>query len=53
MKPNGVINLKSKVDKLNVDKLKPVPVDLSRLSSVVNNNNNVKKTEYDELIEKS
>ena len=28
-------NLKSKVDKLNVDKLVPVPVDLSKLSDVV------------------
>ena len=28
-------NLKSKVGKLNVDKLVPVPVDLSKLSDVV------------------
>ena len=30
-------NLKSKVDKLDVDKLVPVPVDLSKLSDVVKN----------------
>ena len=30
-------NLKSKVDKLDVDKLVTVPVDLSKLSNVVKN----------------
>ena len=30
-------NLKSKVDKLDVDKLAPVPVDWSKLSDVVKN----------------
>ena len=30
-------SLKSKVDKLDVDKLVPVPVDLSKLSDVVKN----------------
>ena len=30
-------NLKTKVDKLDIDKLVPVPADLSKLSSVVNN----------------
>ena len=29
--------MKSKVDKLNVEKLAPVPVDLSKLSDVVKN----------------
>ena len=29
--------MKSKVDKLNVDELVPVPVDLSKLSDVVKN----------------
>ena len=29
--------MKSKVDKLDVDKLVPVPVDLSKLSDVVKN----------------
>ena len=32
------LNLKSKVDKLDVDKLVPVPVDLTKLSHVVKNN---------------
>ena len=32
---SGLINLKSKVDKLDVDKLVPVPVDLSKVSNVV------------------
>ena len=30
-------NLKAEVDKIDVDKLKSVPVDLSKLSNVVNN----------------
>ena len=30
-------NLKTEVDKLDIDKLVPVPVDLSKLSNVVNN----------------
>ena len=30
-------NLKSKVDKLDVDKLVPVPVDLSKISDTVKN----------------
>ena len=33
----NVNNLKSKVDKLDVDKLVPVPVDLSNLGNVVKN----------------
>ena len=43
--------MKSKLDKLDVDKLVPVPVDLSNLSDVVKNHV-VKKTEYDELAKK-
>ena len=35
--PNHLSNLKSKVDKLDVDKLVPAPVDLSKLSGVVKN----------------
>ena len=35
--PSNLINLKIKVDKLNVDKLVPVPVDLSKLSDAVKN----------------
>ena len=37
--------LKSKVDKLDIDKLAHVPVDFSKLSNVVKNDV-VKKTEY-------
>ena len=32
----NVANLKTKVDKLNFDKLVPVPTDLSKLSDIVN-----------------
>ena len=35
--PTNLNNLESKVDKLNVDKLVPVPVDLSKLSDAVKN----------------
>ena len=35
--PTTLSNLKSKVDKSDVDKLVPVPVDLSKLSDVVKN----------------
>ena len=31
----NLTNLKSEVDKLDIDKLVPVPVDLSKLSNVV------------------
>ena len=44
-------NLKTEVDKLNVDKLATVPVDLSKLSNVVKNDF-VKKTDYDKLVAK-
>ena len=43
--------LKTEVDKLGIDKLVPVPVDLSKLSDVVKNDV-VKKTEYDKLVAK-
>ena len=33
--PTILINLKTKIDQLNVDILVPVPVDLSKLSDVV------------------
>ena len=36
LKPN-LANLKSEVDKLDFDKLGPVPADLSKLSDVVKN----------------
>ena len=42
--------MKSKVDKLDVDKLATVPVDLSKLCDLVNDV--VKKTEYNELVKK-
>ena len=44
-------NLKSEVDKLDVDKLKPVPTDLSKLSDVVKIDV-VKKTDYNKLVTK-
>ena len=37
--------LKTEVDKIDADKLKTVPVDLAKLSNVVNNDV-VKKTDY-------
>ena len=47
-KTRGLSNLKSKVDKLDFDKLIPVPVDLSKLSDVVKYD--VKKTQSDDLV---
>ena len=47
----NLANLKTEVDKLDIDKLVPVPADLSKLSNVVNNEV-VKKTEYDKLVTK-
>ena len=44
-------NLKTEVDKLVINKLVPVPVDLSKLSNMVKNDV-VKKTDYDKLIAK-
>ena len=44
-------NLKTEVDKLDIDKLVPVPTDLSKLSNVVKNYV-VKKTVYDKLVAK-
>ena len=40
--PTNLSNWKSKVDKLDVDKLVPVPVELSKLSDVVKNDFNKK-----------
>ena len=48
---SNLAGLKTEVDKLDIDKLKPVPVDLAKLSNVVKNNV-VKKTEYDKLVAK-
>ena len=47
----NLANLKSEVDKLDVDKLTTVPLDLSKLSNVVKNDV-VKKTVYDKLVAK-
>ena len=40
----NLANLKTEIDKLDIDKLVPVPVDLSKLSDVVKND--VVKKEY-------
>ena len=47
--PTNLNNLKSKVDKLDVDKLVPVLVDLSKLSEAVKNDV-VKKDVYNAKI---
>ena len=47
----NLANLKTEFDKLDIDKLAPVPVDLSKLSDVVKNDV-VKKTVYDKLVAK-
>ena len=47
----NLANLKSEVDKLNIDKSAPVPVDLSKMSDV-EKNDVVKKTVYDKLVTK-
>ena len=46
----NLANLKTEVDKLDIDKLVPVPVDLSKLSNVVKNV--LKKAVYDKLVAK-
>ena len=47
----NLATLKTEVDKLDIDKLVPVPVDLSKLSDVVKNDV-VKKDVYDKLVAK-
>ena len=47
----NLASLKTEVDKLYIDKLVPVPVDLSKLSNVVKNEV-VKKTVYHKLVTK-
>ena len=47
----NLANLKTELDKLDIDKLAPVPVDLSKLSDFVQNDV-VKKTVYDKLAAK-
>ena len=46
----NLANLKTEVDKLDIDKLAPVPTDLSKLHNVVKND--VKKTTYDKSVAK-
>ena len=50
MKTN-LANLKTEVDKSDIDKLVPLPADLSKLSDLVKNDV-VKKTVYDKLVTK-
>ena len=47
----NLANLKTEIDKLDIYKLAPFPVDLSKLSDAVKNDI-VKKTVYDELVAK-
>ena len=47
----NLANLKTEVDKLDIDKSVPIPADLSKLSNVVKNDV-VKKTVYDKLVTK-
>ena len=47
----NLASLKTEVDKLDIDKLVPVPVDLSKLSDVVKDDV-VKKGVYDKLVTK-
>ena len=47
----NLASLKTEVDKLDIDKLAPVPVDLSKLSDVVKNDV-VKKAVFDKLAAK-
>ena len=48
---SNLVNLKTEVDKLDIDKLTPVPNDLAKLSNVVKNDV-VKETKYNKLITK-
>ena len=47
----NLAGLKTEVDKLDIDKLAPLPVDLRKLSNVIKNDI-VKKTVYDKLAAK-
>ena len=47
----NLASLKTEVDKLDIDKLVPIPNDLSKLSNVVKNDV-VKKTVYNKLVAK-
>ena len=43
---SDLVSLKAEVDKIDIDQLKTVPADLNKLSNVVDNVDNVKKTNY-------
>ena len=47
----NLASLKTEVDKLDIDKLVPIPADLSKLSNLVKNDV-VKKTVFDKLVPK-
>ena len=47
----NLANLKTEVDELDIDKLRPLPDDVSKLSNVVTNEV-VKKNTYDKLVAK-
>ena len=47
----NLASLETEVDELDIDKLLPVPIDLSKLSDVVKNDV-VKKVVYDKLVSK-
>ena len=47
---SSLASLKTELDRLDIDKLGPVPIDSSKLSNVVKNDV-VKKTVYDKLVE--
>ena len=48
---SNLASLKTKLDKLDIDKLTPFPVDLRKISDVVKHDV-VKRTEYDKLVTK-
>ena len=48
---SDLASLKTEVDKIDVDKLKTIPVDLSKLGNMANNDV-VKKIAYDKLVAK-
>ena len=48
---SNLASLKTEVDKLDIDKLTSVPIDLAKPGNVVKNDV-VKKTEYDKLVNK-
>ena len=48
---SNLANLKTEINKLDIDKLTPVPNDLAKRSTVVKNDV-IKKTEYNKLVTK-